>query len=155
MTHSMTTMKHKNKVASWELEHHMEKTEDSLSLFRMERPRWFEYAADHVTKVYKVKCWTVDPRFARLEGSQSYDHFYELETARGRALVIQYQSGSEIVGWIGNDGTILHAGGWRKRGNLVGGACSWFRAQKINPSGKKVDNTCPARMYATVAGKTY
>lgn len=122
----------------------------SLSEHRMLRHRWFQYAVDHIIECYEVEVSTVTGTYSHSE------KFFEFVTPHGRGCVLMYQTSSEINVFIPNDGSpaLLH-GFWKKHGRYVGHAGLYAMANKVNPDSKKAQHTCPAVIYAALAGKRY
>lgn len=127
----------------------VERTPASLSEHRMLRHRWFDYVVDHITECFEVKV-TMKSGL-----SEWTDTFFEIVTPAGRGAVVMFKDHSEIDAFIPNSGAPLIHGCWKKYGQYRGHAISYMRAHKLNVNSKKVDHTCPARIYAIAAGRPW
>lgn len=113
---------------------------EAFGKYALNQPRWFPYVGENV-RVYKLTTNVV--------GDKRVETHLEIETSRGKGLVVEWAQGApEVIGWIGHDGgRALFTGVWTE----YHGA-NWLRAYGFNPSGRKVDRTCPARVYHAMQG---
>lgn len=119
----------------------------NLTKYRFERPRWFDYIADHITE-----CFTVTVSF-RTGTTTWTDTYFEVVTPYGKGCVIDYEHSSELEAFIPNSGKALIHGCWKKYGSYRGHAVSYMRAHKLNVNSRtKVEHTCPAKIYSIAAG---
>ena len=120
----------------------------SLSKYRMERPRWFDYVGDHVSECFKVSV-----TFRVGDSTTWTDTYFEVVTPFGKGCVIDYDHGSELEAFIPNSGKALIHGCWKKYNSYRGHAVSYMRANKLNVNSRaKVEHTCPAKIYNIASG---
>lgn len=151
MTTTTIIEKSKNKVTSWETTITVTREPATLSEYRMERARWFDYVGDQVTSCTKV---TVTFQSGTL--STWTDTYFEIVTPAGKGVVIDFQSGSELEAFIPNSGKALIYGCWKKYGKYRGHAVGYMRANGLKVESRaKVEHTCPAKIYAIAAGKPW
>ena len=118
----------------------------------MKADRWFKEVGACITKVNKV----VVSRASILEGlSPEHNNPYsyiEIHTELGRACVVHFVTGSEIQGYVGNDGVTRSVDTWRKHGNIVGHGNFWMMAQMVSNRRVNTNNTkkCPSACLAEV-----
>jgi hypothetical protein len=141
----------KNRLTSWSNTITVTRTPATLSERRMTRARWFDYVGDFVIACFNVAV-TVRDNFGR----EITETFFEIVTETGRGCVTLYQDGEELDVFIPNESghkALLH-GFWMKRGHKVGHAGLYVRANRIDAdSRKRVDHTCPARIYQWARGE--
>lgn len=137
----------KNRLTSWTTEITVSRERVSLSKYRMERPRWFDYVGDHV-----IECFKVTVSFGKGESSWN-DTYFEVVTPFGKGCVIDFQDGSELAAFIPNSGKALITGCWKKYGSYRGHAVSYLRGNHLNPNSRtKVEHTCLAKIYNIASG---
>jgi hypothetical protein len=142
----------KNKVHTRTTDFTVSREPATFSNHRMERARWFDYVGDHVTSCFKVTVTT------KTEHSPAYtETYFEIVTPSGKGVIIDFQSGSELMSFIPNDGSkALIYGCWKKYGSYRGHAVGYLRANRLNPNSKsKVEHSCPAHLYAVASGKKW
>lgn len=160
MTPTTVTLKHKNKVTTWTETVTVSRKPATLSRYRAatpsgrpgerERARWFQYVADHITECFEVTTVTQCGEYSQ----PRTETFFEFVTPFGRGVIVDYQGGGEIAVFIPTTGKALLCGFWSKRGHKVGHARAYAVGMGLNPDSRKVEHTCPARMYDTARGQS-
>jgi len=147
MTPSTFVETSRNKVTSWTTEITVSREPISLSKYRMERPRWFDYVGDHITECFKVTLTFTT------NSTTWTDTYFEVVTSAGKGCVIDYEHSSELEAFIPNSGKALIHGCWKKYGKYRGHAVGYMQANKVNVNSRtKVEHTCPAKIYNIAAG---
>ena len=134
-----------------------EVTPGSISELRAVRGRWWDYVGDAVSAVNRVKV-----SFRSIYEGSSYsevrsEEYIEVITPQGKGVVVFFDAGPEMEGFVPNKGKALIYGCWKKYGRYRGHAVGYFRSLKLSPDSKaKVYHTCPAHIYdAAVGGNKY
>lgn len=124
----------------------------TLSEHRMLRHRWFDYVGDAVTACFKVTA-----TFKAGAVTTWTNVYFEIVTATGRGVVSMFDTHSEIDAFIPNNGSpALAHGCWKKYGMYRGHCVGYLRANHLSPdSRKRVEHTCPAKIYAIAAGRPW
>lgn len=132
----------------------VETTPGNLSELRMVRGRYWDYTGDHITACNNVKV-TIKPIYAGQVSEGWTDTFTEVVTPTGKGVIVHFESGPEMMGFIPNTGKALIHGCWKKYGQYRGHAVGYFRANKLNVNTKsRVYHTCPAHLYDAAKGGT-
>jgi hypothetical protein len=138
----------KNMVHTWTTEITVSREPASLSKYRMERARWFDYVGDHVTSCNKVSV-----TFSGGDVTPVTNFYFEIVTPHGKGCIIDFEGGSELVAFIPNSGKALITGCWKKYGKYRGHGVGYMRANRLNVNSRtKVEHTCPAHVYDEASG---
>jgi hypothetical protein len=138
---------------TWTTEITVSREPATLSKYRMERARWYDYVGDHITACNKVTMTRVTS-YPSGHTDEVTETYFEVVTPTGKGKVTDFQGGSELEAFIPNSGKALITGCWKKYGKYRGHSVGYMRANKLNvDSRSKVEHTCPAKIYAIASGK--
>jgi hypothetical protein len=124
--------------------------------------RWYaEYLIGFVTKVTKVTVASKPlSESGAYEATPYVSTYIEIETPFGVGVVDEFRDHSEVDCWVPKLGApagpkVLIHGCWKKYGQYRGHVLAYVRGHGLPVTGKRVDHTCPARIYAAAQGKSW